>query len=123
LAEEIGYLYPHLRPPRKRRRRRGRWGTRTPWLPKWDISTSGESRFVQNGYETKETDQAAADWRERKGFAKDQAKHRTWCKCRRYLKTRDHRERRRYEKAMIKAERWDEIFHHQDMFVSSWDAC
>lgn len=106
LAEEIGYLYPHLRPPRKLRYRRGRWGDRKPYLRRWDISTSGESRFVQEGYETKEIDQSREDWRERKGFAKDQSKHRTWCKCRRHLKTRDHRERRRWERAMIHAERW-----------------
>jgi len=125
VAEEIGYLYPHLRPLR-RNRRRGRCGTQKPYLRPWDISTSGESRFVQSGYAKKETDdaeQAREDWRERKGFARDQSKHRTWCKCRRYLKTRDHRERRRRDRALIHAERYDEIYYHKDMFVSSWDAC
>lgn len=71
----------------------------------------------------KEADQVSVDWRSRKGFAKDQSKHRTWCKCRRYLKQRGNREHRRWVSKMIHHERWDEIYWHQDMFVSSWDAC
>lgn len=85
---------------------------------------SGKSKFKQDGsYLPKEADSNRDDWRLKKGFQKDQAKHRTWCKCRRYLKQRGNREHRRWVSKMIHHERWDEIYWHQDMFVSSWDAC
>lgn len=88
------------------------------------LSHQGLSKFRQDGsYEKKESDHIENDWRTRKGFSKDQSKHRTWCKCRRYLKTVDHRSRRCYERTMINNDRWDEMYDHQDMFVSSWDAC
>jgi hypothetical protein len=92
----------------------------------WSLSTSGESSFRQEGITKKaitEDQQAKIDWRKRKGFAKDHSKHRTWCKCRRYLKTQDHRLRRRSDKRLIRAGKFDEIYHHKEMFVSSWDAC
>jgi hypothetical protein len=96
------------------------------WMRKWDISTSGESRFVQAGYAKKEisdVEQSRRDWRERKGFKRDRAKRRHWCSCGRYVKQVDHRSRRAYEREMIDAQRWDEMYDHQDMFVSSWDCC
>jgi hypothetical protein len=94
------------------------------WLARRHLMHAGVSKFRQDGsYRKKDKDHVKDDWRERKGFAKDQSKHRTWCKCRRYLKDRGNREERRWVRKMIHHERFDEIYHHQDMFVSSWDAC
>lgn len=85
---------------------------------------SGKSKFKQDGsYLPKEADQVSVDWRSRKGFAKDQSKHRTWCKCRRYLKLKGNRQNRRWTRKMIHSEKYDQLYFHQDMFVSSWDAC
>ena len=85
---------------------------------------AGKSKFRQDGsYEKKSKDQNRDDWRGRKGFTKDQSKHRTWCKCGRYLKSEGNRANRRWSKQMIHHERFDELYYHQDMFVSSWDAC
>lgn len=85
---------------------------------------SGKSKFRQDGtYVPKEPNHTKNDWRIRKGFAKDQSKHRTWCKCGRYLKSWGNRQNRRHAKRLIHHGRFDELFYHQDMFVSSWDAC
>ncbi len=84
---------------------------------------SGVSGFQQDGsYHKKEKDNNKTDWRERKGFAKDQSKHRQFCKLR-YLKDWGNRRNRRWERKMIHAEKFDEIYFNQDMFVSCWDAC
>lgn len=40
----------------------------------WDVSTSGESTFVQKGYSKKTKNQTKEDWREYKQFARDKAK-------------------------------------------------
>lgn len=94
------------------------------WLKRQDQRHSGKSKFRQNGsYSKKEKDSNRDDWRERKGFSKDQSKHRTWCKCGRYLKSQGNRLERRYVKRQIHHEKYDEIYYHQDMWVSSWDAC
>lgn len=89
-----------------------------------DQSNSGVSKFVQDGsYLPKTKDQNKQDWRVRKGFSKDQSKHRTWCKCGRELKQFGNRQHRRWVKKLIKAGKYDHIYWHQDMFISSWDAC
>lgn len=107
--EQRRILYPHK--------------VRTRYILPWDISTSGESRFRQNDHSKKEKNQIREDWREHKSFAKDQSKNRAWCNCGRYLKAKGNRQARRWVRKMIHHERWDEIYYHQDMFVSSWDAC
>ncbi len=85
---------------------------------------AGVSKFRQDGsYKTKSKNQVNLDWRETKGFTKDQSKHRTWCKCGRNLKQNGNRRNRRWSKRMIHTEQYDQLYFHQDMFVSSWDAC
>lgn len=85
---------------------------------------SGKSKFRQDGsYTPKTIDQSKVDWRDRKGFTKDQSKHRTWCKCGRILKSWGNRQNRRHCKKLIHSGKWDQLYYHQDMFVSSWDAC
>lgn len=94
------------------------------WLNRIDQRHSGKSKFRQNGsYSKKEQNQNKTDWREHKGFTKDQSKHRTWCKCGRYLKQEGNRLDRRHVKRLLHREQYDEIYYHQDMWVSSWDAC
>jgi len=94
------------------------------WFRRQALRHEGKSKFKQNGsYKPKEKNTNKEDWRRRKGFAKDQSKHRTWCKCRKYLKSKGNRQDRRWVKQMIHHEKYDEIYYHQDMFVSSWDAC
>ena len=87
---------------------------------------SGKSRFVQDGsYKKKVRDQNKIDWRNKKGFQRDQAKaNGCWCKMGRYLKDVDHRSRRAFERDCIANERWDDLTsEHKDQFTSSWDAC
>ena len=85
---------------------------------------SGKSKFKQDGScLPKECDYIKDDWRLKKGFTKDQSKHRTWCKCGRELKESGNRRHRRWVRKMIHSEQYDSIYWHQDMFVSSWDAC
>lgn len=98
------------------------------WDHFWNVGIylryEGVSKFRQDGsYEKKTKNSSKEDWRKRKGFSKDQSKHRTWCKCGRYLKEVGNRKNRRWSKQMIHHERFDELHYHQDMFVSSWDAC
>lgn len=94
------------------------------WLNSRFQRYAGKSKFRQNGsYSKKEKNDSERDWRAEKGFSKDQSKHRTWCKCGRYLKEVGNRKNRRWSKQMIHHERFDEIYYHQDRFVSSWDAC
>lgn len=125
VADDVGTLYPHLRKKSKRRRRYS-WSNRGRFIPKWNVATSGESSFRQAGYETKvvdESEQSRRDWRDRKGFTRDKSKGCRFCGCGRHVKDTDHRTRRAYERQMIKTGRWDEMYDHQDMFVSSWDCC
>lgn len=85
---------------------------------------SGKNRFVQDGsYSPKTKNQSKADWRRRKGFQRDQAKSEAFCNCGRYLKEIGNRCNRRWVKQMIHHGKYDQIYWHQDMFVSSWDAC
>lgn len=85
---------------------------------------SGKSKFRQDGsYGLKTIDQNRIDWRRRKGFTKDQSKGDQFCKCGVYLKQEGNRLDRRHVKRLIQADRFDEIFYHQDQWVSSWDAC
>ena len=84
---------------------------------------AGKSKFRQDGsYKTKSKNQCDSDWREAKGFTKDQSKHRTWCKMT-YLKSWGNRRDRRWSRKMIHEEKFDQLYFHQDMFVSCWDAC
>jgi len=88
----------------------------------------GES-FVQHGIEPKEEPtsdmyrvnpaEARKDWRNKKGFARDQGKGRCFCKC----PLNDARYRRRYERDLIKQGRYDEIYTDKDQFTDRWDCC
>lgn len=114
-----------------------RWRTRTPYVrPKrfirpWDISTSGESSFRQNGYEEKvvdEREQARRDWRERKGFRRDKAKRGgCWCKCNLTDSRKGHRAWQRNVLRKTVSEdpnAWEELMEYdKDMFTSGWDCC
>lgn len=94
------------------------------WLTSYYQRFDGKSKFRQDGsYISKEIDHIKEDWRERKGFAKDQSKHRTWCKCRRYHKQLGNRKNRRNTNQLIYHGRYDEIYYNQDMYVSMWDVC
>lgn len=85
---------------------------------------SGKSKFRQDGsYRIKTRNQNKEDWRARKGFQKDQARSEAFCNCGRYLKGIGNRQNRRWAKMMLKAGKADQVYYHQDMFVSSWDAC
>ena len=120
---DIQILYPHLF--EKRRRRKHYKYTRTPWIRPWDISTSGESRFVQSGYAKKEPDQCKADWREHKQFERDKAKRKQHRRCDhagRWGKRMVHRARRQWERECIEKERFDEITQGvQDLVRVWWD--
>lgn len=94
------------------------------WLNRIDQRHSGKSKFRQDGtYSQKDKNQDRQDWRIRKGFSKDQSKHRTWRKCGKYLKEEGNRKDRRHVRNLIHREKFDQIYYHQDMWVSSWDAC
>lgn len=118
---DIQILYPHLFPRAKRKRYRycRQDGRR---LAPWDISTSGESRFVQSGYAKKERDDA---WREHKQFKRDKAKrkqHRRYDHAGPYGKRMVHRARRQQERELIKHEKWDELTQGvQDCVRCWWD--
>ncbi len=125
-ADDIGYLYPHLRKPRRWRRRNHGSSVRR-WIKPWDVSTSGESSFRQSGFEKKtisDEEQARRDWREKKGFKRDRAKpgnHR-YCNAGWYGKRQVHRARRQHEREMIKHERFDELTQNvQDVTRQWWD--
>jgi hypothetical protein len=139
LAEQEEYL----------RLRQERWNKRHPKLKKhyvpaprrlrrWDVSTSGESTFRQNGYTKKETNTVKQDWRERKGFRRDQAKGRCFCKC----KITDTREgHRRWQRDLLhkmigmevqafndEVDFFDKELselasYDKDSFTSRWDCC
>lgn len=93
----------------------------------WDISTSGESSFVQLGYPKKEisdAEQSRRDWRERKGFKRDRAKpgHHRFKNAGFYGKRMVRRSRRQHERECIAHERWDEITQSvQDLCRLWWD--
>lgn len=103
------------------------------WRLRHDASTGQYYRvgpkFVQHGIEKKEDlvsdqykvnpDQARQEWRNKKKFSKDQSKGRCFCKC----NLTDARYRRRWERDLIRAGRWDEIYNNKDMFTDSWDCC
>jgi len=111
VADDIGYLYPHLSRPRKRRRYT-RWGSRTPWIRPWDVSTSGESSFRQAGYQPKiinESKQSSLDWREHKQFKRDKAKRDRHRGCPAWLKHQCNKDYRQFQRRLIEAERFDEI--------------
>lgn len=94
------------------------------WNNRRYIRHAGLSKFRQDGsYQPKIINQCDVDWRDSKGFTQDQSKHRTWCKCRRFLKQEGNRRNRRWSRSLIHCEKYDQLFFHQDMFVSSWDAC
>ena len=101
-ADDIGYLYPHLRKT-KRRRRRNHGSSVRRWVRPWDVSTSGESRFVQSGYAKKEqSDHARScqDWREKKGIKRDKAKRdRRGCPV--WIKRQCNKDYRQWERRMI----------------------
>lgn len=85
---------------------------------------NGKSKFRQDGsYRPKSKNTNKTEWRARKGFAKDQGKTEAFCNCGRYLKAYGNRQNRRWSKRMIHTEKFDQLYYHQDMFVSSWDAC
>lgn len=105
-------------------------------IRKWNISTSGESAFRQNGtYKEKqinEKEQSRRDWRKRKGFQRDQAKGRCFCKCKITDTQAGHRAWARdlIKKGIIHndtyfmeeyAERL--LSYNKDQFTSRWDCC
>lgn len=103
---EIQTLYPHLSPPRVRRKRT-RWGAGNRWIRPWDVSTSGESRFVQSGYAKKDKtkDQVKEDWRELKGFARDKAKRHRKRSCPKWIKRQCNKDYRQFERRELEAGR------------------
>jgi len=63
---------------------------------------------------------AKKDWRDRKGFSRDNSKrHGCFCKCR----LTDARYRRRWERDLIQKGQYDKIYSNKSMFTSSWDCC
>lgn len=123
VADEIGYLYPHLR-QRRRKRRRNHGSSVRRWIKPWDISTSGESRFRQGGYEPKPENPKEA-WREHKQISRDKAKRegrRRYSNAGWYGKRIVHRSRRQHERECIAAGRYDEISQGvQDIVRCWWD--
>ena len=81
-------------------------------LRRWDISDSGESCFVQNGYETKEVDQNKADWREKKGFTQDYRRSTRSFWRKKWASTQQNRSERREVKRQIFNEDYDAIRTH-----------
>lgn len=91
-------------------RRRYVWGRGADrWIRPWDISTSGESRFVQNGYAKKEADSVKSDWRQRKGFALDQAKKEDRRGCPSWLKRQCNKDYRRWQKDLIQKGQFEKL--------------
>ena len=104
------------------------WGRN--WIRPWDISTSGESRFIQHGIEKKTEpvsdqyqvnhDQARKEWRQKKGFSRDQGKGKHYCNC----CLNDARAgRRAWERDMIRKGKWDEMDDNKDLFTNGWECC
>ena len=81
------------------------------WVRPWTLSTSGESRFRQNGYVKKEPNQTRTDWRQRKGFARDQAKiqgnRRDGCPP--WLKRQCNKDYRRFQRDLIQKGQFEKI--------------
>ncbi len=103
---------------------------RTPYVRRWDISTSGESSFRQNGYEKKvlsEKEQSRRDWREKKGFNRDRRKGSCWCKCNLTDSRRGHRawvRNQLQDTVNHNSDAWEELMEYdKDMFTSGWDCC
>lgn len=109
-ADDIGYLYPHLRPQRRRRRYNHGSSVRR-WIKPWDISTSGESSFRQDGYEAKvQSDHARScqDWRKHKGFKRDKAKRdRRGCPV--WIKRQCNKDYRQFERECIDRGHYDKL--------------
>jgi hypothetical protein len=87
---------------KRQRRRRTKWGYGNRYIRPWDISTSGESSFRQNGYEPKTKDQVKEDWRELKGFTRDKAK-RDRRGCPRWIKRQCNKDYRQFERRCIES--------------------
>jgi hypothetical protein len=82
------------------------------WIRPWDISTSGESSFRQNGYDGKEIDeeaQSSADWRERKHFKKDKSKRYKRRSCPKWVKRQCNKEYRAWQRDLIQRDKFEEI--------------
>lgn len=118
LHEQLEYLYLRIGINRSSNSQRTpfqyRW-SRWPKgrkLRKWDISNSGESKFIQKGFEPKVPDDNAQfrkDWRKRKGFAKDQAKSEDRRGCPKAIKRMCNKEYRSWVKSKIKQGKYSEI--------------
>jgi hypothetical protein len=108
----LWYAYRHLNIPAlnympRIPRRRSYWGRR--WMAPWDISTSGESRFVQNGYPRKTKNQVREDWRAHKQFTRDKAKYERRSGCPPWLKRQCNQDYRAWVRNCIKRGDYDKI--------------
>lgn len=80
------------------------------WLPKWRLETSGESRFVQNGYLKKSKEaNPRDDWRNHKQFQRDKAKYERRSGCPKWLKRQCNQDYRAWVRNHIKREEYAKI--------------
>jgi hypothetical protein len=119
---ELWYAYRHLNIPAldyipRRPRKWPKYGRR--WIRPWDVSTSGESSFRQNGYDKKEKDQIREDWRERKQFKRDKAKRYQRRSCPKWLKRQCNKDYRAWQKKLLAHDRDEEICWRKD-FYDPW---
>ena len=85
-------------------------------LRKWDISTSGISRFVQHGIARKELSQKELNrraWRLEKQFNRDRCKVNN-TKARKWACTMQNRWERRDVKKLIKNGKYDQLFRRNE---------
>lgn len=95
------------------------------WL-KRNNQRYSRNKYRRKSYHKKKdpTPNHITDWRDRKGFQKDQSKGKIFCKSGRYYKDQDHRSRRAWERTMIDSEKWDNLGPQEYLYyTSSWDWC
>lgn len=110
----------------KRRRHHlwDRWGNRTGLYyrkgPNKGAGVPKKAEPVSDQYQVNPA-VAKKDWRDKKGFSRDNSKrHGCFCKC----SLNDARAgRRRWERDLINKGEYDKIYHNKNLFTDSWECC
>lgn len=85
---------------------------------KWDISSSGESRFIQTGHEPKAPGQVRLDWREKKQFKRDKARHGSFGDgCPPFIKRMCNKRHRQWERDCIRKGKDEELMTCKNTYI------